>query len=291
MNIKGKLIIIGGGEDKGDSQINRNQRDDREFLESGILARLVQEAKSKTKSRIEIITTASTVPKEVGQDYIRAFKKLDCHDTGVMIIETREQAAAPKILKRLAAADVVFFTGGNQLRLTTVLGGTPFYETLLEKLQTDKDFIYAGTSAGAAAASDSMISEGNSKDAFLKGGVKTTTGFGFIKDVVFDTHFIQRGRIGRLFQLLVTNPKILGIGLEENTGLLITKNNTVMEAIGPGLTILADGRNIRGTNLLDIREGAPISIDNLTLHVMSQTDVFDLAERKLSIINAESILL
>lgn len=115
--------------------------------------------------------------------------------------------------------------------------------------------------------------------------MRTSTGFGLVRDVIFDTHFVNRGRIGRLFQLIVSNPNILGIGLEENTGLLFSGDK--MEAIGPGMTIVVDGRNIRNSNLLQIQDGAPISIDNLTLHVMSKTDVFDLTNRTLTIKTAE----
>jgi cyanophycinase len=146
--------------------------------------------------------------------------------------------------------------------------------------------MYAGTSAGAAAASDSMIFQGQSENAILKGEVKISSGFSLVNDIVFDTHFINRGRIGRLFQVVVSNPKLLGVGLEENTGLLFTPNNK-MEAIGPGMTIILDGRNIKNSNLLEIKEGVPISIDNLTLHVMSKTDVYDLQTRQLSIITPE----
>lgn len=283
MNLKGKLIIIGGAEDKGDFVKQKNEEKD--FQSEEILRRIIDESKNKNQSRIEIITSASGVPDEIGNDYIVAFKKLGAKNTGVLKIETREQAAEPEMLKRLQSADIAFFTGGNQLRLTSVIGGTPFFYLLQEKLEKS-NFIYAGTSAGAAAASDSMISEGSSADAIQKGEIKTTAGFGLIENVVFDTHFITRGRIGRLFQVIVSNPKVLGIGLEENSALMITKDGK-MEAIGPGMCILVDGRNIRNTNLLDIREGVPLSIDNLVLHVMSKTDVYDLNEHELTIITPE----
>ena len=274
MKLKGKLVIIGGAEDKGNSE-------DTGFTKDSILKRIVSESQHKEDSRIEIVTTASSVPKEIGKDYVKAFRKLGVIDTGVLLIENREQAEDLKNIKRLKAADVVFFTGGDQLRLTSILGGTLFFEILLERLRNESQFIYGGTSAGAAAASESMIAEGNSEDAIRKGAIKTATGFGLVENIVFDTHFIQRGRIGRLFQIIVSNPMILGIGLEENTGLLIS--NGKMEAIGPGMTIIVDGSHIRNSNLLEIRDGAPISIDNLTLHVMSRTDVFNLEERTLDI--------
>ncbi|HEX8270432.1 MAG TPA: cyanophycinase [Flavobacterium sp.] len=280
MKLRGKLIIIGGAEDKGDSHDNET-----EFAEDGILRRIVDESLHKEDSRIEIVTSASRIPHDVGDDYIKAFAKLKAKNTGYFVMETREDAANPENLARLEAADVVFFTGGDQLRLTSILGGTPFYYLMYKKLETE-DFIYAGTSAGAAAASDNMVMRGSSTDAITKGEVKTSAGFGLIEDVLFDTHFIARGRIGRLFQLIVSNPKVLGVGLEENSALLITSDYK-MEAIGPGMCILIDGRFIKNTNLLDIKEGVPLSIDNFILHVMSKTDVYDLKERQLTIITPE----
>ncbi|HEX9980383.1 MAG TPA: cyanophycinase [Flavobacterium sp.] len=286
MKIKGKLVIIGGAEDKGDPD-SKNGTDPYDYTKSGILARIIKEAKHNGNSRIEIIPTASTIPEEIGQDYITAFKKLKAENVDILDIRTREDAGDPKILTRLEEADVVFFTGGSQIRITSIIGGSPFFDLMLKKLETDPDFIYAGTSAGAAAASPNMIMEGSSTDALKKGEVKISAGLGLIDDVVFDTHFVKRGRIGRLFQVILTNPTVLGIGLEENTGLLFTNNNTKMEAIGPGMAIIIDGRFIRNSNLLEIKEGVPLSIDNLSLQVMSKTDIYDLQTRQMTIITPD----
>lgn len=179
-------------------------------------------------------------------------------------------------------ADAVFVTGGNQLAVTSTIGGSGFYSLLMEKLQKS-DFIYAGTSAGAAAASESMIIEGGSSDAAYKGEVTTSTGLGLVEDIIFDTHFIERGRIARLFEIVVSNPAVLGVGLEENTALLIYKNK--MEAIGSGMAVLLDGRKITNSNLLDCVNGAPLSIENMTLHLMGEYDIFDLKSRTLKILN------
>jgi cyanophycinase len=285
MNFKGKLIIIGGAEDKGDTLKEHEIKNaDKDANETEILQRIVDESRDKEKSRFEIVTTASTIPETVGNDYIEAFEKLQVRNLGVLIIEDREKADDPDILQRLREADVVFVTGGDQLRLTSILGGTRFYDLLIEKLE-DPKFLYAGTSAGAAAASENMIFQGKSTDALRKGEIRTTSGFGLVRNIVFDTHFIQRGRIGRLFQIIVSNPKILGVGLEENTGLLI--QGSKMEAIGPGMTILVDGRGIRRSNYMVIKEGTPISIDNMTVHVMSKTDIYDLDEHTLTIVTPD----
>lgn len=173
------------------------------------------------------------------------------------------------------------FTGGDQLRLTTILGGTKIHTIILEKYQNE-DFVFAGTSAGAAAASSSMIYQGSSSEALLKGEVKITSGLGLIDDVIFDTHFVHRGRIGRLFQAVDSNPKTLGIGLGEDTGLLIT-DGRYMKAIGSGLVILVDGRFIKDTNITEVEMGEPISIKNLVVHVMSQDDHYDLQKHEMTI--------
>lgn len=284
MEIKGKLIIIGGAVDKGsftENDIDVNASKNINFFETGILKRILNEAKNKENSRIEIITTASKIPRIIGPEYVKALNYLGAKNVDVLHLEKREMASDPDVLERLRAADVVMFTGGDQLRLTSILGGTAFHDLLLEKYHNE-DFIYAGTSAGAAAASNSMIYQGSSSEALLKGEVKITSGLGMIDGVIIDTHFVQRGRIGRLFQAVVGNPKVLGIGLGEDTGLLITNGNE-MEAIGSGLVILVDGREIKDTNLTQVELGQPISINHLVTHVMSKYDRFDLKTYKMQI--------
>lgn len=284
MNCKGKLIIIGGAVDKGsftEKEFDKDVAKNINFFEKGILKRIIKESKHKENSRIEIITTASVIPREVGPEYVKALHYLDAKNTDVLYIESREQANDLEVLARLKAADVVMFTGGDQLRLTSILGGTKFHDMLMDKY-LNEEFVYAGTSAGAAAASNNMIYQGSSSEALLKGEVKITSGLSFIDNVIIDTHFVKRGRIGRLFQAVVSNPRLLGIGLGEDTGLLITNNNK-MEAIGSGLVILVDGREIKETNLTEISIGEPISINHLVTHVMSIHDLYDLSTNKMKI--------
>ncbi len=290
MNPKGKLIVIGGAVDKGsfteqnfDKQVEKNLN----FFETGILKRIILESRLRESSRIEIITTASKIPRQVGPEYARAFEYLGANNVNVLHIEKREEAMNEEIINRVKNADVIMCTGGDQLRLTSILGGTPVHELLLKKYEQE-DFIFAGTSAGAAAASNSMIYQGSSSEALLKGEVKITSGLGLIDGVVFDTHFVQRGRIGRLFQAVVSNPKTLGIGLGEDTGLFISDGNS-MEAIGSGLVILVDGRNIKDTNITQVELGAPVSIKNLVVHVMSQHDRYDLRAHELTIYNSHTV--
>jgi cyanophycinase len=290
MNIQGKLIIIGGAVDKGsftETDLDKSAAKNLNFFEAGILKRIIDESKHKKESRIEVITTASKIPKEIGPEYVKALHYLGADNADVLNIDRREQASETEILDRLKAADVVMFTGGDQLRLTSILGGTPFHDILLDKYYNE-DFVYAGTSAGAAAASNNMIYQGSSSEALLKGEVKITSGLGLIDGVIIDTHFVQRGRIGRLFQSVVGNPKVLGIGLGEDTGLLIT-NNSMMEAIGSGLVILVDGKEIKDTNLTQVELGQPISINHLVTHVMSINDTFDLKTFKMTIKSSQYV--
>ena len=284
MNPKGKLIVIGGAVDKGsfteknfDKQVEKNLN----FFETGILKRLILESALQEESQIEIITTASKIPKEVGPEYAKALEYLGAKNVNVLHIETREEAMEENNIERIRKADVVMFTGGDQLRLTSILGGTAIHDLISYKYQ-EENFIFAGTSAGAAAASNSMIYQGSSSEALLKGEVKITSGLGLIDHVIIDTHFVHRGRIGRLFQAVVSNPRTLGIGLGEDTGLLIT-NGDSMEAIGSGLIILVDGRHIKDTNLTQVEMGSPISIKNLVVHVMSKQDHYDLTKHEMTI--------
>jgi len=287
MKIHGKLVIIGGAVDKGSfaEEGPVNTIANLNFFETGILRRIIKESKHHEKSRIEVITTASVIPREVGPQYVKAFGHLKATNVGLLHIEKREQTMDPDIIARIQAADVVMFTGGDQLRLTSILGGTRLHDIILDKFKNE-EFIYAGTSAGAAAASNNMIYQGSSHEALLKGEVKITSGLSLIQNVIIDTHFVQRGRIGRLFQAVVGNPRVLGIGLGEDTGLLITSDGK-MEAIGSGLVILVDGRNIMDTNLTQVEMGRPISINNLVVHVMSMYDTYDLNKHTMEIHNSQ----
>ena len=281
-NPKGKLIVIGGSVDRGSfSESKEDLKRNLRFFEKGILKRITTESLKNNLSKIEIITTASSIPEEVGEEYINAFAQLDVMNVSVLNIKTREEANAPENIERLKVADVVVFTGGDQLRLTSIFGGTAFHHLLLEKYQNE-EFIISGTSAGAAASSNNMIYQGNSHEALSKGEVKITGGLGFINNVIIDTHFVQRGRIGRLLYACASNPINLGIGLGEDTGLLIVNGNN-MEAIGSGLVMLVDGTHMKDTNISDVEIGEPVSIENLIVHVMSLGDHYDLKLKKLTI--------
>ena len=276
---KGKLIAIGGAEDKGTSlEKGEIQPINLNFFERGILRRILQES-GGASSRIEIVTTASMIPYEVGDNYMDAFGKIGCTNVGVMHIRNRADVANAEHLDRLRKCNAVMFSGGNQLRLSSIFGGTTFLEICLSRFAEEEHFVIAGTSAGAMAMSNTMIYEGNAAMAHLKGEVKITTGLGFMDDVIFDSHFEKRGRFGRLAQAVAANPSCIGIGLGEDTGMLITGSNK-MEAIGSGLVIIVDGHDIRHCNIADIPDGNPISIENLKVHFCEKGNGYLVNERQ-----------
>ena len=275
---KGKLIAIGGAEHKGiESEVDGFHRNNLNFFELGILRRVVEES-GGIAARIEVITTASMIPYEVGENYLNAFGKIGCTNIGLMHIRTRQDAMNEEFLDRIRHCDAVMFTGGNQLRLSATDGGTEFL-TILKKRYKEENFLIAGTSAGAMAMSNTMIYEGNAARAHLKGEVKITTGLGFVKSIIIDSHFEKRGRFGRLVQAVASNPSCIGIGLGEDTGMLITEGNK-MEAIGSGLVVIADGHDILHSNIADIPDGNPISIENLKVHFCEKGNGYLIKERK-----------
>ncbi|MBS1756314.1 MAG: cyanophycinase [Bacteroidetes bacterium] len=275
---KGKLLAIGGAEDKGtDLEAGGIMRNNLNFFELGILRRIVEET-GGINSRIEVVTTASMIPYEVGDNYMNAFGKIGCTDIGVLHIRNRAEANNEEYLERIRNCDAVMFSGGNQLRLTSTFGGTKFLQILLERYYGEENFLIAGTSAGAMAMSNTMIYEGNAARAHLKGEVKITTGLGFIDDVIIDSHFEKRGRFGRLAQAVASNPGCIGIGLGEDTGMLVTGGNS-LEAIGSGLVVILDGHDIGHSNIADIPDGCPISIENMKVHFCEKGNGYKVSER------------
>jgi len=274
----GKLIAIGGAEDKGtDLEKGEIYRSNLNFFELGILKRIVEEVGGVEK-RIEVITTASTIPYEVGENYLDAFGKIGCTNIGLLHIRNREDAIREDYIKRINECDGVMMSGGNQMRLSSTFGGTDFLK-IMKQRYLNENFVVAGTSAGAMAMSNTMIYEGNAAKAHLKGEVKITTGLAFMDNVIFDSHFEKRGRFSRLAQAVATNPSCIGIGLGEDTGMIVTDGNK-MEAIGSGLVMIIDGHELRYSNVADIPEGNPISVENFKVHFCENGNGFLVDERK-----------
>jgi cyanophycinase len=257
------LVAIGGNEDK---------EKDLDVLKQTILL------SNKKEPHIELITTASSMPKETGESYIAAFEKISAKNVKLMDIRTREQTGNPEYVERLKNADIIFFTGGDQLRITSILGGTPVLEMIKSRYFNEKCII-AGTSAGASAMSETMIYEGEICEALCKGKVQLTTGIGLVKNVVIDSHFIQRGRFSRLMDIVTTNPGTIGLGLGEDTGVVIRQGH-LLESIGAGLTVIFDGQHIKYTNISDIQIGEAIAVENVWVHTLAKGHGYNLLTRK-----------
>lgn len=276
---KGKLISVGGAEDKGtDLEQGLIQRNRLNFFELGILKRFIDEAGGIEK-RIEVITTASSIPVEVGENYLSAFGKIGCTNVGVIDIRNREDAFSQTYIDRVKHADAVMFSGGDQLRLSSIFGGTEIYSILHDRYMNEPGFVIAGTSAGAMAMSSTMIFQGKSELAHLKGEVKITTGLAFIANVIIDSHFDKRGRFNRLAQAVASNPQCTGIGLGEDTGVIVTDGNC-LEVVGSGAVVIVDGKDIRHTNITDVGLGEPISLENLRVSILVRGNQYLLKERK-----------
>ncbi len=284
---KGKLISIGGAEDKGtDLEEGLMQRDRLNFFELGILKRVVNEAGGVEK-RIEVVTTASSIPVEVGENYINAFGKIGCNNVGVIDIRNREDAKNPAFIERIKVAACVMFSGGDQLKLSSIYGGTDIYQVLHDRYKNEKGFVIAGTSAGAMAMSNTMIYQGKSDLAHLKGEVKITTGLAFIANVIIDSHFDKRGRFNRLAQAVASNPQSTGIGLGEDTGVVITDGN-LLEVVGNGAIVIVDGKDIMHSNITDINMGDPIAVENLRVNILVRKNGYLLNERRFLPVTGEA---
>jgi cyanophycinase len=278
MKIKGTLIPIGGNEDKG---IETSEIYTLEYITDGILSRVVKESGGKT-ALIVVIPTASSIPDEVSDNYRTAFATLGCTDVHIMDIRKREQSHEPQNIDLIRKANCVMFTGGDQSKITKLIGGTELHSILIERYHDD-DLVIAGTSAGAMCMSAEMITGGSSSEAFFKGAVGMSTGMGFAPDLIIDSHFIRRGRFGRLAEAVAKFPTLIGVGLAEDTGLVI-KNGNEFEVIGSGMVILFDPKKLKHNNEKILELGTPMTLTNLKTHVLANSDRFNIAKRKVKVL-------
>jgi len=261
---KGILIPVGGGEDKEETK--------------DVLCRIISET-GKTDPKICLITLATDVPERVSETYQKAFEDLNISSVSVIHYKARREADTAENLIKIKDCDLILFSGGKQLKLGTLLGGTKLLEAIKKRYIEEPAFVVAGTSAGAAAMSNTMIISGSSREALIKGSLELTNGLDLITDVCIDTHFTQRGRIGRLIQTVTCNPGILGLGVGEDTCVII-KDDT-MEVCGSGLVIIVDGTEIEYTDLTEIKEGEPITVEGVKVHVLGAGKRFTISERRL----------
>ncbi|MBN4070481.1 cyanophycinase [Olleya sp. AH-315-F22] len=282
-SIKGTLIPIGGNEDKG---IEGDENYSLEFVDEGILFHVLKEA-GGIDAKIVIIPTASSIPVEVGKSYIKAFSKLGCKNMHILDIQNKEDSEKQASIDLIKSANCVMFSGGNQSKITDKIGGTTIHNILIERYKNEKGFVIAGTSAGAMAMANEMIAGGSATEAFVKGAVTMYKGLGLIPELIIDTHFIKRGRFGRQSEAVSKFPNIIGVGLAEDTAMII-KNGNDCTVIGSGMVILFDGSNLTHNNEKVLKEGTPMTMANLTIHVLSNGDSFDIKNRKVTVLPIEA---
>jgi len=258
----GILLVIGGSEDKIDDDRGSSEHHPLEILKAFI------ELTGKANPSIEVITTASSEGDEQFGEYQETFNKLGVTGLGHIHHERRADVLQDDLDERLNKADAVFFSGGDQLKLTSLYGGTKFLLALKHRYIFE-GLVLGGTSAGAMAFSTPMIFAGNKKRQQISGEVRITTGLEFLKDVCIDTHFVDRSRFVRMAQVIATNPTSIGIGIEENTAITV-RNGCDVHVIGDGVVMIIEGYNITDSNITDILSGRTINIHNLNLKLLGR---------------------
>lgn len=257
----GNLIIIGGAEDKeGKKEILRK----------------VCNSIDKSEDTLLIATIATECPKEAAARYKRVFNELKVKKIKVLDITERIEAFDDENINLINESSLIFFTGGDQLRITSLIGGTPVYDALKESIKNGTFMV--GTSAGASVMSDTMIVQGEDEKSPRKCTLKMAPGLGFIRDVIIDQHFAQRGRIGRLLAGIAQNPEVLGIGIDENTAIIVGEDG-IIEIIGEGAVYFIDGSTITYTNVSELHCDDILSMHDIKLHVLTSGEKFDLIRR------------
>ncbi|MGJ7458752.1 cyanophycinase [Halomonas sp. MA07-2] len=226
---------------------------------------------------VTVIATASSIPDEVLPDYEAAFSRLGASRIHSLSIRDRREAADVDTVRLIDQSGVIFLTGGDQLRLTNVMGGSATLKAIRARLQAGA--VVAGTSAGAAAMPGTMIYNGAAADALRKGAVSMTFGLGLVRGLIIDSHFLERGRFTRLMEIGASNPEHLGVGLGEDAAVIIHPHG-ILEAIGPGHVIIIDSRDLASSNIADLSIGEPVAVENMILHAMVSGHGFDVKERR-----------
>ena len=259
--VSGNLIIIGGAEDK---------KGDKEILKR--VAKYIDPEKEK----LIIATIATQYPEKSYQNYKNVFSKLGIKNIDKLDISTREDAFNKENVELINNANLLFFTGGDQLRITSMIGGSPVYNAIKE-LCTSGGLI-AGTSAGASVMSDTMIVQGEDDESPHKCTLKMSPGLGLVNNIIIDQHFAQRGRIGRLLTAIAQNPEVLGIGIDEDTAIIVSDKGTA-EVIGSGAVYFIDGSSIDFSNVSEQYSDEVLSMFNVKLHVLKEGNRFNLLDK------------
>jgi cyanophycinase len=258
---RGWIIPIGGAEDKENSP--------------QILRRFVQLAGGRA-AQIAVIPTAS-VTRSAGPRYERIFRDMGAERVTSLDFDTRRDAEEPGRLEILRQATGIFFTGGNQLRLSTLIGGTPVAKSIRQL--NAAGIPVAGTSAGAAFISEHMIAFGDEGSTPVAGSVRLAPGLGLTNRFIIDQHFRQRDRLGRLLTALAYNPFAVGIGLDEDTAAFISPENTVDVEGSGGITVV-DASGVQFSSMDSVSEGRAVCLLGVKLHILTQGATFNLHTRQ-----------
>jgi cyanophycinase len=261
----GTLIIVGGGEDR-----------------EGRMPILKEVAQRVGTGRLVLATVASHEPQGYFEQYQRAFGELGITDLVELYIETRDQALAKEAVECFKGATGVFFSGGDQLRITSQIGDTPVMRKVEEIF--DSGGVIGGTSAGASAMCETMLVSGTSRESYRIGDLRMAPGLGLIKDVIIDQHFAQRGRMGRLLGAVAQNPRMLGIGIDEDTAILL-EDEKAFKVLGSGAVYVVDGEGVTYSTIADELQDHALTILDVRLHVLSSGDVFGLKTRRPLLMN------
>ncbi len=260
--IGGHLLVIGGAEDK--------------YNERRILKKFLELAGGE-KAEILIIPVASDFPEFAADVYTQAFRNLGVANPRVLRATSRQDIVQADVAQLTDGVTGVFMTGGDQMRLVSLLGGTKLAEKLRVMVR-ETDVVMAGTSAGAAAMSTSMIVRGEPSSHPHKNAVKLSPGLGFLKNIIIDQHFSERGRISRLITAVSYNPYNLGIGIDENTAIILNGNG-VLEVFGQGSTTIVDGSLISFNEIAEVADNEAFSICGVQFHVLRDGLVYNYLER------------
>ena len=259
-NRDGQLVIIGGAEDRSE--------------DCEILREFIRRA-GGMEAKVVVMTVATDLPKEVGDDYIRAFERLGVEDVRILDTLYRDDTSSESALQAIRKATGVFFTGGDQARIVDTLKQTEI-DTLLHQ-QFAKGLVIAGTSAGAAMMPDMMIVEGDSQTNPRVEAAEMGPGMGFLSDIAIDQHFAQRGRIGRLLSAMAQQSTDLGFGIDENTAAIFSGH--LVKVVGEGAVTVVDMANLSHSNLSEILRDEDLALCGITMHVLPNGYGFDLNTR------------
>jgi cyanophycinase len=260
--IGGHLLVIGGAEDK--------------YNERRILKKFLELAGGE-KAEVLIVPVASDFPEFAADVYTQAFRNLGVANPRVLRATSRQDVVQADVEKLVDGLTGVFITGGDQMRLVSLLGGTKFADRL-RKMVRSTDLVLAGTSAGAAAMSTSMIVRGEPSSHPHKNAVKLSPGLGFLKNIIIDQHFTERGRISRLITAVSYNPYNLGIGIDENTAIILDDKG-VLEVFGAGSATIVDGSQITFNEIAEVADNESFSVCGVQFHVLRDGLVYNYLER------------